>query len=101
MRKIKKGDLVQVMSGKDRGKSGKVLSIDTVKQRVCVEGCNMRVKHTKANAQNPKGGIINQEGSMHISNVMILVDGKPSRVGFEIKDGKKHRIAKKTGKTID
>lgn len=101
MRKIKKDDLVQIISGKDKGKSGKILSVDTGKERVIVEGCNMQTRHTKPSAKNPNGGIVNQEGSIHISNVMLLADGKPTRVGFEVKDGKKVRIAKKTGKAID
>jgi large subunit ribosomal protein L24 len=101
MRKIKKDDTVQIISGRDKGKSGKVLKVDTTKERVYVEGCNMQTKHSKPNAKNPNGGIINQEGSIHISNVMLMADGKPTRVGFEIKDGKKVRIAKKTGKAID
>ena len=58
-------------------------------------------KHTKPNAQNQNGGIVSKEGSIHISNVMLVVDGKPTRVGFEVKDGKKVRVAKKTGKAIN
>jgi len=101
MRKIKKDDTVQVISGSSKGKTGKVLSVDTAKQRVVVEGCNMQAHHTKPSAKNQNGGIVNQEGSIHISNVMLMVDGKPTRVEFEIKDGKKIRVAKKTGKAID
>lgn len=100
MRKIKKDDTVQIMSGKDKGKSGKVLHVDTAKDRVIVEGCNMVQKHSKPSAQNQNGGIITKEGSIHISNVMLVADGKPTRVGFEIRDGKKVRVAKKTGKVI-
>ena len=101
MRKIKKDDTVQIISGKDSGKSGKVLHVDTAKDRVVVEGCNMIQKHTKPNAANQNGGIVTKEGSIHISNVMLVVDGKPTRVGFEMKDGKKVRVAKTTGKAID
>ena len=101
MNKIKKNDMVQIIAGKDKGKSGKVLSIDTKKSTVKVEGCNMQQKHQKPSQLNPDGGIISQEGSIHISNVMLLVGGKPTRVGFEVKDGKKVRVAKKTGKAID
>ena len=101
MRKIKKDDVVQIISGKDKGKSGKILSVDTAKERVLVQGCNMVTKHSKPNAKNPNGGIVNQEGSIHIANVMLVVDGKPTKVGFDVKDGKKVRIAKKTGKVID
>ncbi len=101
MRKIKKDDTVQVIAGKDAGKTGKVLHVDTAKDRVVVEGVNMVQKHTKPNAQNQNGGIVSKEGSIHISNVMLVADGKPTRVGFEIKDGKKVRVAKKTGKAIN
>ena len=101
MRKIKRDDMVRIISGKDRGKSGKVLKVDTKKNRVVVEGCNKITKHTTPSMATQNGGIITVEGSVHISNVMLLVDGVPTRVGFEIRDGKKHRIAKKTGKVID
>ena len=101
MRKIKKDDTVQVITGKDAGKTGKVLHVDTASNRVVVEGVNMVQKQTKPNAQNQNGGIVSKEGSIHISNVMLVVNGKPTRVGFEVKDGKKVRVAKKTGKAID
>ena len=101
MQKIKKDDLVKVIAGKDKDKTGKVLSVDTKKNEVVVEGCNMVTKHSKPNAANPQGGIVNQEAAMDISNVMLVVDGKATRVGFEVKDGKKVRVAKATGKVID
>ena len=101
MNKIKRDDTVQIITGKDKGKTGKVLSIDLKKNKVKVEGCNMQTKHSKPSQANPNGGIIQQEGAIDISNVMLVVDGKPTRVGFEIKDGKKVRVAKKTGKVID
>lgn len=101
MHKIKKGDLVKIITGKDKDKSGKIISVDTKKNRVFVEGCNMITKHTKASAANQQGGIVHQEGPVDISNVMLVVDGKATRVGFEIKDGKKVRVAKATGKAID
>ena len=101
MQKIKKDDLVKIITGKDKGKSGKVLKVDVKKHRVVVQGCNMQLKHTKPGMKHQNGGIINQEGSIDISNVMLLVDGQPTRVGFKIEDGKKVRIAKKTGKVID
>ena len=101
MNKIKKDDVVQIITGKDKGKSGKVLAIDTKNNTVKVEGCNMQTKHTKPSAQNTNGGIVSKEGPIHVSNVMLVVDGKLTRVGFEVKDGKKVRIAKKTGKVID
>jgi len=97
--KIKKDDLVKVIAGRDKDKTGKVLHVKD--GRVLVEGCNMVTKHSKPNAANPQGGIIRQEASMDISNVMLVVDGKPTRVGFQIKDGKKVRVAKTTGKVID
>ena len=92
--------MVKIISGKDKGKTGKVLKVDTKKNRVVVEGCNMITKHTKPMA-NQNGGIVNTEGTIDISNVMLVVDGKATRVGFEVKDGKKVRVAKKTGKAID
>ena len=94
--KIKKGDTVKVIAGKDKDKEGKVLAVKDGK--VLVEGCNMVTKHSKPNAANPQGGIVNQEAAMDISNVMLVVDGKATRVGFEVKDGKKVRVAKATGK---
>ena len=101
MNKIKKDDMVQIITGKDKGKTGKVLVVDVKKNKVKVEGCNMQTKHSKPSQGNPNGGIIQKEGELDISNVMLVVDGKPTRVGFEVKDGKKVRVAKKTGKVID
>ena len=101
MNKIKKNDTVKIITGKDKGKTGKVVSIDTNNNTVKVEGCNMQTKHAKPSQANPQGGIVSQEGPIHISNVMLMVDGQATRVGFEVKDGKKVRIAKKTGKAID
>jgi len=97
--KIKKDDLVKVIAGKDKDKTGKVLHVKDGK--VLVEGCNMVTKHTKPGAGNPQGGIVRHEAAMDISNVMLMVDGKATRVGFEVKDGKKVRVAKATGKVID
>ena len=101
MRKIKKDDLVKVIAGKDKDKNGKVITVNTKAGTVLVEGCNMITKHAKPSAGNPNGGIINQEGPIDISNVMLVVDGKATKVGFEVRDGKKVRIAKATGKVID
>ena len=101
MNKIKKDDLVKVIAGKDNGKQGKVLHVDTKKNKVTVEGCNMVTKHTKPSAGNPNGGIVNKEAPIDISNVMLVVDGKATRVGFAGKDGKKVRVAKATGKVIE
>ena len=99
--KIKKGDLVKVIAGKDKDKEGKVLAVNVKKHTVLVEGINMITKHTKPSAQNQNGGIVNQEGPMDISNVMYVSNGKVTRVGFTEKDGKKVRIAKATGEVID
>ena len=99
--KIKKGDLVRVIAGKDKGKEGKVISIDRKNERVLVEGINMITKHTKPSAQNQNGGIINQEAPISISNVMYVVNGKTTRIGFTEKDGKKVRVAKAAGEVID
>ena len=101
MHKIKKNDTVKIITGKDKGKTGKVVSIDMKNNTVKVEGCNMQTKHAKPSQANPQGGIVSQEGPIHISNVMLVVDGEATRVGFEVKDGKKVRVAKKTGKVID
>ena len=101
MHKIKKGDTVKIITGKDKDKTGKVLSVDLKKNKVVVEGCNMVTRHSKPSAQNQQGGIIHQEAALDISNVMLVVDGKATRVGFEVKDGKKVRVAKATGKAID
>ena len=97
--KIKKGDLVKVITGKDKGKEGKVLSVKNGK--VLVEGVNTVTKHSKPSQSNPQGGIIHQEAAIDVSNVLLVVDGKVTRVGFEVKDGKKVRVAKATGKAID
>ena len=99
MHKIRKDDMVKVIAGKDKDKTGKVLSVKDGK--VVVEGVNMVKKHTKPNQMNQAGGIVEQEAAIDISNVMLLVDGKATRVGFEVKDGKKVRVAKATGKVID
>lgn len=99
--KIKKGDLVRVITGKDKDKEGKVMSVNAKNSTVLVEGINMVSKHTKPNAQNQTGGIVSQEAPLNISNVMLVVDGEATRVGFKVEDGKKVRVAKKTGKVID
>lgn len=99
--KIKKGDTVRVIAGKDRGKEGKVTAVDVKNSTVTVEGVNMHTKHTKPSAKNQNGGIITQEGPIHVSNVMLVVKGQVTRVGFKVEDGKKVRVAKKTGSVID
>jgi large subunit ribosomal protein L24 len=97
--KIKKGDTVKVITGKDKGKEGKVLSVKD--GRVLVEGVNTITKHTKPSQANPNGGIIHQEAPIHISNVMYVSKGKTTRVGFKLDGDKKVRIAKATGEVID
>ena len=99
MQKIKKDDMVIVIAGKDKDKTGKVLSVKEGK--VIVEGVNVVKKHTKPTQMNQNGGIVEKEAAIDASNVMLLVDGKATRVGFEVKDGKKVRVAKATGKVID
>ena len=99
--KIKKGDTVRVIAGKDKGKEGKVLAIDVKKNRVTVEGINMVTKSMKPSAANQQGGIVNKEAPLDLSNVMVLADGQPTRVGFRVEGDKKVRYAKKSGKTID
>ena len=99
--KIKKGDTVKVIAGKDKDKEGKVIAVDTKNHRVLVEGVNMVTKHAKPSAANQNGGIVTKEAPLHISNVMLVVDGKATRVGFKMDGDKKVRVAKATGKTID
>ena len=100
--KIKTGDTVKIIAGEEKGKEGKVLRVDREKNRAIVEGLNLVKKHTKPNAQNPQGGIVEKEASIHISN-LALIDPKTkktTRVGFEVRDGKKVRISKKSNVVI-
>ncbi len=100
---IKKGDNVMVIAGNDRGKQGRVLSVDVEKQRAIVEGVNMVKKHTRPNADNPKGGIIEQEAAVHISNLKVIDSkGNPTRIGRkkDEKTGKSVRYSKKSGEVI-
>ncbi len=99
--KIKKGDTVKVITGKDKDKEGKVLEVLAKKNQVLVEGVNMITKHQKPSVANQQGGIINREAPIDLSNVMLVVDGQATRVGFKFDGDKKVRFAKKTGKTID
>ena len=99
--KIKKGDTVKVIAGKDKDKEGKVISVDVKKGKVVVEGVNMITKHSKPSQANPNGGIVQREAAIDASNVMLVHNGKATRVGFEVKDGKKVRVAKATGAVID
>ena len=99
--KIKKGDLVKVIAGKDKDKEGKVLVVNREANTVIVEGVNMVTKHTKPNAANQNGGIVKQEGPIDASNVMYIHKGKATRVGFKLDGDKKVRFAKSTGEVID
>ena len=101
MLKIKKGDTVKVIAGKDKGKEGKVLAVNVKDNTVIVENVNMVTKHSKPSAANQAGGITTKEAALHISNVMLVVDGKATRVGFQMDGDKKVRVAKATGKVID
>jgi large subunit ribosomal protein L24 len=100
---IKKGDNVMVVTGNSKGQKGKVLEVIREKDRAIVEGVNMVKKHTKPNAANPQGGIIEKEAPIHVSNVMLIdpKTGKPTRVGRRVgADGKLVRYAKKSGEEI-
>ncbi|MES9681550.1 50S ribosomal protein L24 [Gottfriedia acidiceleris] len=100
---VKKGDKVQVISGKDKGKQGVILAAFPKNNRVLVEGVNIIKKHSKPTQANPQGGIIEKEAPIHVSNVMALdpKTGEPTRVGYQLVDGKKVRIAKKSGELLD
>ena len=99
--KIKKGDMVKVIAGKDKYKEGKVIAVDQKAGKVLFEGVNMVTKHTKPSMTNQNGGIVHQEGSIDISNVMYLHKGKATRVGIKMDGDKKVRFAKSTGEVID
>jgi len=100
---IKKGDTVKILTGNDKGKTGKVLEIITSKYRAIVEGMNMVTKHVKPSAEKPEGGLINTEATLHISNLMLVepASGEPTRVGRKLNaDGKNQRYSKKSGEFI-
>lgn len=100
--KIKKGDRVVVLAGKDKGRQGNVLKVMPKDERVVVEGLNMVQRHTKPTQGDPQGGIKNKEAALHVSNVAIVDSkGKPTRVGFRIEGDKKVRVAKTTGEVIN
>jgi len=106
--KIKKNDMVMVIAGNDRGKTGKVLKVFPKKSRIIIEGINIRKRHTKPNQKNPQGGILEKEASIHISNVMMLdpKSNEPTRLGAQIildeKSGKKKRarVSKLSGEML-
>ena len=99
--KIKKDDMVKVIAGKDKGKEGKVLAVNVKDNTLLVECINMVIKHAKPSMANQQGGILHQEAAIDASNVMLVVDGKTTRVGFKMDGDKKVRFAKATGKVID
>ena len=98
---VKKGDMVKVIAGKDKDNEGKVIAVNAKNNTVLVEGINMVTKHTKPSMSNQQGGIVHQEAPIDASNVMLIHDGKPTRVGFKMDGDKKVRFAKSTGKVID
>ncbi|CEN52220.1 50S ribosomal protein L24 [Capnocytophaga canimorsus] len=100
--KIKTGDTVRVIAGEHKGAEGKVLRVDREKNKAIVEGVNLVSKHTKPSAQNPQGGIVKKEAFIHISNISLIdaKTGKTTRVGYEVRDGKKVRISKKSNEVI-
>ena len=99
---IKTGDKVQVISGADKGKQGKIVTVSAKENKVIVEGVNMVTKHAKPSAANQQGGILHQEAPIDISNIAYVVKGdKTSKIGYDFKDGKKVRVAKATGEVID
>jgi len=99
---IKKGDEVLIIAGNDRGKRGKVLKVFPRDERVVVEGINFIKKHTRPSQNNPQGGIVEKEGSIHVSNVKLIHNGEPTRVGHKyLDDGTKVRYAKNTDEVIE
>ena len=98
---VKKNDEVIVIAGDDKGKKGRVIDVDRKSQRIFVDGVSLNSKHTKPNAKTPNGGIIKTPGAIHISNVQLLSDGKPTRIGRKEEKGKTLRFSKKTGKNLD
>ena len=107
--KLKKEDTVQVIAGKDKGATGKILYVDHSKDRVIVEGVNMITKHQKPSRTNQRGGIVNKEAPIHVSNLMYLHHNKPTRIGYKVsatehdgvKQVQKQRVALSTGEVID
>jgi large subunit ribosomal protein L24 len=100
--KLRKGDEVVVIAGKDKGETGKIDKVDKKKDRVYVTGLNIAKRHTRANSVSQEGGIVDKAMSIHMSNVMLVdpKDKKPTRVGFKVQDGKKIRFAKRSGTVL-
>jgi len=103
MARIRKGDMVEILSGNDRGKRGRVLRMLPDKDRLVVQGVNLRWKHMRKSQQSPQGGRMRKEMPIHISNVMLFLEGEETRtrVGFTIHEGKKVRVARRTGALLD
>ena len=98
---IKTGMTVRVIRGNQRGEEGKVLHIYPKKERVIIEGVNLIKRHTRPSRENPQGGIIEKEAALHVSNLMVVHGGKPTRVGYKkLDDGSKVRVAVKTGEEM-
>ena len=99
--KIKTGDIVRVIAGDHKGSEGKILKLFSDKEKAIVEGVNVVKRHTKPNAQNPQGGIVEKEATIHISNLSLLTtDGETTRVGFQMNGDIKERISRKTKEVI-
>ncbi len=99
--RIKSGDTVRVIAGDHKGSEGKVMSVDRVKNKAIIEGVNMVSKHEKPSAKNPQGGIVKKEAPIHISNLSLLTaKGETTRVGYEVRDGAKVRVSKKSNEVI-
>jgi large subunit ribosomal protein L24 len=101
--RIRKSDTVQIIAGKDKGKTGDVLQVFPKEGKVTVRGLNMVKRHIKPNQQQQQGGIVEKEAALQISNVMPLdpEDGRPTRIGFKVVEGKKVRVSRRTGKVLD
>lgn len=100
--KIKTGDTVRVVAGDHKGSEGKVMTVDIEKNKAIVEGVNLVSKHEKPSAKNPQGGIVKKEAMLHISNLSLIdpKSGEPTKVGYDIRDGKKVRYSKKSNEVI-
>ncbi|QLG46095.1 50S ribosomal protein L24 [Costertonia aggregata] len=99
--KVKTGDTVRIIAGDHKGTEGKILSVNLEKNKAIVEGANMVSKHQKPSAQNPQGGIVKMEAPIHVSNLSLIdKSGETTRVGYEIRDGKKVRVSKKSNEVI-
>jgi len=100
--RIRKGDVVKIISGSYKNKQGRVLKVINSRNRLIVEGINMLKKHMRPDQENPQGSIVEKEGSIHVSNVQLIDGGKSTKVGYKISNnGQKNRFSKKTGKNID